>query len=341
MEKRFVGLFFVFTAVFASLVAFYNYMTDETGVLRADFSYVRNREINQQFVKMRYILDNPQKYDALLFGSSRVGNIDLTRAGDGHRWYNMTYTLALPAEWLENVRLMIRRGVSCRKVLIGLDDYSFRLDVGAHRDDYIRMPYREWNWQTYLRYALRVPKTDITPETENFYDVYDTGRPLHPWADERIEKDPAAHERDPRFDGGGAEAFYTLFHARRIDETMEELTEIKRLLEEYGAEVIFFISPMYERYYMASEHEGFDEFRRRLAKLSDYYDFSGISDVTRRRYFFYEISHYRPMVGDMIVDRIFHSRPAGPQEFGALVTRENVEAHIASLHAREVEYDAI
>lgn len=51
------------------------YHFDRYGIYNKDFSTLRV-EPNQHIVKMQYLLDNPSKYNALCFGSSRVGNID-------------------------------------------------------------------------------------------------------------------------------------------------------------------------------------------------------------------------------------------------------------------------
>ena len=79
-------------------------------------------------MKVRYLLENPTKYDAYCFGSSRVGNIDLTKIEDGHRYYNMTYSEGLPEEWLADVKIMLKHQVTIKRILVGCDDFSFRVD---------------------------------------------------------------------------------------------------------------------------------------------------------------------------------------------------------------------
>ena len=48
-------------------------------------------EPNKNFIKMTYILNNPDKFDTFIFGSSRVGNIHANNLW-GEKAYNMTYS---------------------------------------------------------------------------------------------------------------------------------------------------------------------------------------------------------------------------------------------------------
>ena len=55
-------------------------------------------------------------------------------------------------------------------------------------------------------------------------------------------------------------------------------------------------------------------------------DFRGLSLKLLLNY--YEESHYRFRVGDMIIDRIFGMAKSSPDGFGILVTAQNVEQHL-------------
>ena len=69
--------------------------------------------------------------------------------------------------------------------------------------------------------------------------------------------------------------------------------------------------------------------KQKLASLTDYYDFSGLDSVTLNNYNYYEGVHYRYLVGDMIIKRIFDCGNINiPGDFGVLVTKKNVNEHI-------------
>jgi hypothetical protein len=74
----FAGL--VMVVVELGSVGLLNYVVDPYGVFRYgtrrhDISY-QFTLVNTNFIKTRYIALNPQKYDCLIFGSSRVNGID-------------------------------------------------------------------------------------------------------------------------------------------------------------------------------------------------------------------------------------------------------------------------
>lgn len=307
----------------------WNYTFDTSGLFDRDFSKKRV-EPNQHFVKMRYILSEPHKYNAFCFGSSRVDSIDLEKINNGLRYYNMTYSVGLPAEWLEDLRLFIEHNVEVRQVIIGLDEFSFRSDPESHKTDWLRLPYKEHGLlETYLSYLMRSPKfsADVPEDKLCYFDIYNTGRAIHPWVDEAIEANPEKHlekmsklKQDP-------------VSGDRIHKTIAELKELKNLCDENGIELIVLINPINAIRYRANNINELNEFKYLLVQITDYYDFSGINEVTSDNFNYYELSHYRPIVGDKIVDRIFHG---GSDDFGYYVTKKNVEGHLADLR-KQVE----
>ena len=53
-------------------------------------------EPNSNYIKMEYILHNPDKFDSFLFGSSRTGFVNVDRIPEG-KWYNMSYDVTTSA----------------------------------------------------------------------------------------------------------------------------------------------------------------------------------------------------------------------------------------------------
>ena len=74
-------------------------------------------EPNKNFIKMAYILDNPDKFDSFIFGSSRVGAIHGEKIKNA-RCYNMTYSMGLPGEHLANLKTMIKNGITPKNIYI-------------------------------------------------------------------------------------------------------------------------------------------------------------------------------------------------------------------------------
>lgn len=316
---RFMGILLL--AMIATIC--WNYVFDTSGLFNRDFCVKRSIEPNQHFVKVRYILSEPQKYNAFCFGSSRVGNIDLEKIGNNLRYYNMTYLEGLPAEWLVDVQNFIKYDVDVKQILLGLDDFSMRVNPETHKKQWVRISYTK-DIRTYFSYLFRRPcRPDLQYGLQgSIFDIYGTGRPLHPEVDERIEADIQKHLADDKF----AKPIH--YEGNRISETIEEICQLKKLCDENGIELVVFINPINAVTYRDNNLQEFNEFKRQLAQVTDYYDFSGLNDITTNNYYYYETSHYRPLVGDMIVNRLFNK---GNTDFGVYVTEDNVENHIQKL----------
>src|SRR5690242_10358530 len=95
---------FFWVALFFSPVFYFNLIIDPYGIFRSDYSRQRI-EPNGHFIKMRYVLNHPEKFDSFIFGNSRANNIDNTHIPGG-QWYNMYYSLGFPKEHLADLQLM-------------------------------------------------------------------------------------------------------------------------------------------------------------------------------------------------------------------------------------------
>ena len=227
-------------------------------------------------MKIRYLLTVPQKYDAYCFGSSRVGNIDLTKINDGHSYYNMTYSAGVPEEWLHDLQILLRHNVSVKKVLLGIDDFSFRENPKAHESQTLRLPYRDdGNFRTYISVLLKQPSlTPFVSDKSSIFDIYGTGRPLHDAPDIKIEQDVAAHINDSKFSiPSHASGYY-------LKETIDALNSIKELCAERDIELIVFFNPIHKTTYLYNNLDELNEFKSQLANITAYYDFSGLNKIT-------------------------------------------------------------
>ncbi|MGL5355948.1 MAG: hypothetical protein ACRDAQ_05285, partial [Cetobacterium sp.] len=48
-----------------------------------------------------------------------------------------------------------------------------------------------------------------------------------------------------------------------------------------------------------------DVFKKKLLELTDYWDFAELNKFTENNYYWYEASHYRPILGELIFKKIF------------------------------------
>ncbi len=282
---------------------------------------------------VRHVVENPSRYDSFLFGSSRVGKIDVGLIQEG-RFYNLYYAEAVPGEYLKDLKILLSEGVKIRNLLVGLDDFSYKVDPSAHLHDHLRHPYgtRMENFQFYLKYLLHIPRSSAIKEyfkkseLEEFYDISNTGMILHRHVDDHIEKNIDKHIKDKKFEKPFR---YT---GDRVIQTIAEIKEINQICQQEQIRLIIFINPIHMTTYLNCNVEQFNAFKEQLSEVADYFDFSGINTITKNNYYYYETSHYRYVVADLILARIFNDPPVSlPSDFGVLVTRTNLDAHLNNL----------
>lgn len=329
-------------AVELTSVGLLNYIVDTYGVFRYgtwrhDVVY-QFTEPNLNFIKTRYIALNPQRYDCLIFGSSRVNGIDGRQVKD-RTCYNMNYSLGLPRDHLDNLRYILKKAARPRIVLIGLDEFSYKVDPAQHFTDYLRYPYPPAVHQNaalfYLKYLIHYSLRSMKEPLEGFegkrqafqYDHYGTGLSTAPGeADGLIEADPAKHERNPKFQK------VEIWEGDRMGEALEEIRETVDLLKAHGIRLIVFINPIHKATYLATGLEKFFLFEQELSGITSFYDFSGLNSITTNNYYYYGTSHYRRNVGALMLARIFtDSSVKVPDDFGVLVTKLNIDQHLADL----------
>jgi hypothetical protein len=336
-----------------ALVGFANYILDPYGLFRKDFSW-QFVEPNSSFIKVRHVTENPGRYDCFVFGSSRVGNIDV-RTIKNYRCYNMTCNGGLPHEYLDNLRYMLKNGVKMKLVLVGLDDFSFKSDPAERLSQPLRHPYppvlNQHLAPFYLRYLFalhaqhimrpviegywgRIMGKEGTPRV--YYDIPNTGQTFAPGADRAIEEHPDAHRKDPKF----TEKIESVT-GDNMKGTIDDLAQMVNLLKVHGIRSIFFMNPPYKNWFLDLNLDDFGRFERELAKLTDFYDFSGLNSITKDAYNYYNPSHYRLPIGDIMIARMLDYKTIPlPADFGVLVTFENVEAHLQTLRQQVFEEES-
>jgi hypothetical protein len=332
------------------LIGLTNFIVDPYGLLRKDFSY-QFIEPNKNFIKIRFITQNPDRYDSFVFGSSRINSIDVRKI-QGYRCYNVHYSGGLPRDHLDNIRFLLKKGVRIKLILIGLDDFSFREDPDARLHQPLRYPYppvlNQHPFPYYLRYFFSFQDWDImqevligykkklfkkTGDDLVLYSLFDTGQMFFDQVDRQIEDNSEKHRNDPKF------LKHRVNPGNHLKGAMKDLGEIVRLAEAHHVRLVLFINPLHKNVFLDSGVD-FDRFKRALSHLSGFYDFSGLNSVTTDNFNYYETSHYRWHVGDLVIARIFNDRNVKvPEDFGQWVTAENIDLHLKALRQQVIRED--
>jgi len=287
-------------------------------------------EPNSNYIKMKYVLENPDKFDSFLFGSSRTGFIDVERIPDG-KWYNMSYSEGIPDEHLENLKEMIEHGIIPKNVMIGVDNISCLVEPYLHERQFYRIPYpRENKLGFYANYfSIRgvIKSLDIIlnhqitdPDyVERYYRSGSSNRYME--VDNDWENDAP---------------YWEDYYFNQLSDAVLDIIYIRDLCAEYGINLIVFSNPIYYTTYEYSVNYGYLKYLGYLGEHVNYYNFSGINDVTTNQDNYLETSHYNMEVGDMVIDRIFYGKTDADLEeqcFGLIVTNENREEFVEKMEA--------
>ncbi len=123
--------------------------------------------------------------------------------------------------------------------------------------------------------------------------------------------------------------------------------KIVRLCRDKNIELKVFFTPpkvlYWEAIYRSQLWPTFETLKRELAAIYPFWDFSGFNCVTteaidtKENPLYYECSHFRPYVGRLILDRMYH-QPHAIQNFGYYITAENVEDALQSIRQDRLKW---
>jgi hypothetical protein len=337
--------------IFAVLVVVVNFSVDHHGVRLSLFSKKKEvnqtiypNGLNQHMFNAELIFRNPVKFDSFLFGSSRTGVIDVSKITSG-RFYNMSYSAGLPAEHLAIINAFLQRGVKVKSVAIGLDDFCFNLSATEHQKQLLRIMHPDVNGPNraaiFAMYFFRKPSLF---ELRAWWDRVIRGKIKGRFIMNSQGLNTVWLENEKILEATGKPIFQydtkkykpITYGRQEMDEAFAAIEKLIELSRKHHFSITFFITPFYSNLYL-NNAEALMNVKERLAQLTDYFDFSGFNSVTTNDMDYYEESHYRYRVGDMIIKRIFGDGAVDvPDDFGVLVTRENVGRYIKQ-QKRELE----
>jgi hypothetical protein len=337
----------------AALVVAVNFFVDHHAIRLSLFSV--NKEIrqmvfpdgiNQHTFNPEFIFRNPEKFDAFLFGSSRTAVIQVDKI-PAHRFYNMSYSLGLPAQHLAILRAFLKKGIKIKAVVIGLDEFCFNLTPATRQKHLIRIMHPDAGGpsraEMFGMYFFRKPGVD---DLAKWRDRVLYGKMERRFIMNNRGVNLSWREKDRIIENTGKPIFnFTVrkyepivYGPKEMDEAFAVIEELIALSRMHHFSITFFITPFYSQVYL-NNAKALLNAKERLAMLTDYYDFSGFNSVTTNAINYYEESHYRYRVGDMMIERMFGgASTAAPDDFGVRVTRQNVRRHLESQKFELAEY---
>lgn len=330
MCKRFFKIIFI-TLSLIIFVCIFNYYSDVYGIFRE--KYINVLPINERYIKTKYLLNNKEKYDSFILGSSRVGFLKGENIVNGN-YYNMTLSVNIPYDSLQTLRLLLENNIKIKNIILGLDDFSFSKDPKEFDNDLLRMSYSKVNkgFNKYKFYLFRNPFSKMTLQyfSKKYkiysYDIYNTGK----WSysiekDNWIENNIEEHKKLSIFKYQGEK----INTNNRIENTLKEIRQIINLCEIHKIKLTVILLPLEKNTYLSNDQNYLKEIKSKLASITDYWDFIQLNEYTENPYYWYENSHYRPILGDIILKKIFKEefnltpKLKVDENFGIFIKKQN------------------
>jgi len=337
-SKKWIKVSLITTLLGFLLLMLLNYVVDpfnifHSKVLKHDF------QVNERFVKIEYLEKNHNKFNGYMIGSSRIGTTlpkTVEQYIPNSKIYNLTMNGATMYDYLLHIRYMIKRGYPIKTIYLQLDVINMTYYGGLESDYLSKLhPYVEDKslalfYFDYLSgfFPFNVKNKIAQNLNYTFTTTYnlETGIWANPSKEKQVSENCEEYVKNQK-------SFHT--KNRRIlkyltqKEFMRDLKEIVNLCKTHQIKLYTFMMPHNQVMMDSFVIDDYLDYLQDISKVTDFYDFSGYNSITTNNCNYYERSHYRPEVGELIAARIFNSKEVKvPNDFGKLVTKKNIKEYL-------------
>ena len=344
-SKKWVLVFLATVLVLAVLLAALNLAADPFGAfgdrLLSWFSYDETN--NPRVAKFTYLEQHHDEYDSYILGCSSTSSFPVDAFNEAYdaSFYNLIMYGADMRDCEKIARYLIEHYEVKNLILnvyldngLTYDEESDRLTKNLHYkedpDTSVLSYYTRYLFAD-PRYALaklNALRTDtILPQT---FDVFDERTGCY---DKRVrDAEPIGSEERylesyPVF----ADYPHQTLSLPYTEQCMQSVAAIKALCEEAGVNLTVAAGPVYAEYLKNYEPETVAQFYRSLAQVTPFWDFSSSSVSCEMRYF-YDGTHFRNNVGEMICARMTGRTDLWiPDDFGTYVTADTPEDYFLNV----------
>lgn len=323
-------------------LAAFNFFTDPFGVFGQNEWYSYAETLNPRVAKVGYLAEHGDEYDAYIVGCSSTSSYptEVLNRYTGHTFYN---TIVYGSDLLdtEQTVLWLLENKTVKHMVVNL--YLSNGQKYDYEDDpYTGSMHPAVDGSSallfYAKYLFADPRygseklknrSNDTFLAQSF-DVFDEESGAY---DKRKRDAEPINSLSSYLDAYPEFTDYTasIYGLSVFEENKQSLLRIRKACEEAGVELTVILSPMYYKYYRYLPEEDIRAFYKAVAEAVDFWDFS-ISSVSFDPRYFYDATHLRNDVGEMAIARIFGDGDRYiPEDFGSLVTAENVEKHLDTI----------
>ena len=354
--KKWVGLFCLTAALLVLLVAAFNYITDPFGafgdkVLQWDSFNMTN---NPRVAKLSYLEQHHGEYDSYILGCSSTSSFPTEAFNELYdaKFYNLVMYDADMLDCEKIARYLVEHYTVKNLILnvyidngITYNEESNNLTKNLH---YLSDPdtsaasfysrYLFANPQFGLAKLRSMRKDTVLPQS---FDVFDAATGTYDKRARDIEPIGALEDYYSRYPVFESYPSYGPYGLYQTEACMSSVASIRDLCEAKGVNLVVVAGPVYRDYFHSFAEGTVVSFYDALAQVTPYWNFACSSVSCEPRYF-YDATHFRNNVGEMMAAKIGGNADVWmPEDFGAYVTAETAADYMeAALQTQPQDKDA-
>lgn len=346
-SKKFIAVVSVFTFLMVGVVGGVNYVIDPLWAFshQNKFNQIQIGFDERQQKTNKIYFDRSINYNGILLGSSRATFINQNYFNKNMKIFNYASSSMLPFEYKGYIDFAKKtRGKDLDYVIIGVDFFGSDTpkDIKFEKPEfYIKntiLPFYRYSSILSIELFLKSIKNikKMNAQSENFYSRDNVKTKTKPSEAKRIK----AFERNLKRhtdELSGSKYTYN-------EDYFNILKTIKQ--ENHKTKFIIFTSPVTADLISSILIKGnnFENHRRWLTEtvevFGEVYDFCGVNSITINVYNYPDDDHYYPSIGKLISHKISGVEDNNiPNDFGVLVTKDNIQEHLQNLKEQIKAYD--
>lgn len=336
-------------------VAAFNYITDPFGAFGDRFFqwFSYDETNNPRVAKISYLEQHHEEYDSYIIGCSSTSSLPTQTLNEMYdaSFYNL---IMYGADMLDCEKMVdyLLEEYTVKNIILNVyvdngityDDESNPLTYGMH---HLADPDTS-ALEFYSRYLLANPRYGWTKLQSRGTDTY-LSQSFDVFDEATGTYDKRARDVEPI---GSIETYLTSYPVfnnypqsgpyglYQTENCMKSVAAIRDACAAKGVNFVVVTAPVYGEYFNNFLPGAVESFYTALAEVTPYWDFS-CSSVSWEPRYFYDATHFRNCVGEMMAARMAGDDSVWmPDDFGAYVTADNVSEHLAkSLTAQPMEED--
>lgn len=338
-KKFFTIILLVVLGIF-SLIVLSNILINPFGIFKGDLldwdSY--NFTQNPRTAKISYIDQNHESFDSYIVGSSGAGALDpdLLSHYSEKKYYNSFY---YGSDLLDSYNTIKYLGdkYQVKEIFLGIN-YNTAMYFDEGEDELnLRMPAKvsgKSQLEFYRDYLFANPRYFLSKlgdyiQDSHFQKSFDVFIPETGMYDKRVRDVENIGDYQEFLNKEDYQVFQNYPESEKNLEEMaafeKNMKEIVDYCQARGIDLKVVVLPIYADDFQNYPLEDLKTFYSTLASITDFWDFSKSTISTDPRYF-YDSTHFRNSVGDMILAKIYgDTSPYYPQDFGHYVDQNTLE----------------